>query len=217
MSEDKKKQLPSGISIRKDGRYQARYMFRGKRHTIYAKDLKEIQRKLRDVKYEMDHGIYTKPDKLTVDSWYKTWMKEYRENIVRETTIIGNKKCYKHVQQEIGYMKLQAVRPEHIQKILNKMQREGYSKGYIENTRKTMNMMFHQEWYYFCKSSGKVHSSKSEGKRRKFTPPGAYRTGAKSIFRVCCKKKAVLCGDILYRLLHWYEGGRDQRTGMAGY
>ena len=146
MSEDKKKQLPSGISIRKDGRYQARYMFRGKRHTIYAKDLKEIQRKLRDVKYEMDHGIYTKPDKLTVDSWYKTWMKEYRENIVRETTIIGNKKCYKHVQQEIGYMKLQAVRPEHIQKILNKMQREGYSKGYIENTRKTMNMMFHQAY-----------------------------------------------------------------------
>ena len=139
-----KKQLPPGISLRKDGRYQARYTFNGKRHTIYGKDLKEVQRKLRDAKYEMDHGIYAKPDRITVDSWYKTWLKEYRENIVRETTIIGNQKCYEHARCEIGHMKLQAVRPEHIQRILNKMKREGYSGGYIENTRQTMNMIFHQ-------------------------------------------------------------------------
>ena len=139
-----KKQLPPGISMRKDGRYQARYTFNGKRYTIYGTDLKEVQRKLRDAKYEMDHGVYARPDRLTVDSWYKTWLKEYRENVVRETTIIGNEKCYKHVKPEIGHMKLQAVRPEHIQRILNKMKREGYSSGYIENTRQTMNMIFHQ-------------------------------------------------------------------------
>lgn len=139
-----KKQLPSGISLRKDGRYQARYTFNGKHHTIYGKDLKEVQRKLRDAKYEMDHGIYAKPDRITVDSWYKTWLKEYRDNVVRETTIIGNEKCYKHIKPEIGHMKLQAIRPEHIQKVLNKMKREGYSGGYIENTRQTMNMIFHQ-------------------------------------------------------------------------
>ena len=139
-----KKQLPPGISLRKDGRYQARYTFNGKRYTIYGTDLKEVQRKLRDAKYEMDHGVYARPDRLTVDSWYKTWLKEYRENVVRETTIIGNEKCYKHVKPEIGHMKLQAVRPEHIQSILNNMKREGYSSGYIENTRQTMNMIFHQ-------------------------------------------------------------------------
>ena len=144
MAEDKKKQLPPGILLRKDGRYQARYTFNGKRYTIYGTDLKEVQRKLRDAKYEMDHGVYARPDRLTVDSWYKTWLKEYRENVVRETTIIGNEKCYKHVKPEIGHMKLQAVRPEHIQRILNKMKREGYSSGYIENTRQTMNMIFHQ-------------------------------------------------------------------------
>lgn len=41
-------------------------------------------------------------------------------------------------------MKLQTVRPEHIQRILNRMKNEGYSSGYIENTRQTMNMIFHQ-------------------------------------------------------------------------
>lgn len=146
MAEDKNKQLPQGITLRKDGRYQARYSFNGKRHTIYGKNLKEVQKKLRDAKYEMDHGIFAKPDKITVDSWYKTWLKEYRIDVVRETTIIGNEKCYKHIKLEIGNMKLQSVRPEHIQRVLNRMKREGYSAGYIENTRQTMNMIFTQAY-----------------------------------------------------------------------
>ena len=140
------KRLPQGISVRKDGRYQARYTLNGKRHTIYGKTQKEVEKKLRDVKYEIEHGIYAKPDKITVDAWYKTWIKEYRVDVVRETTVIGNEKCYKHIKAEIGQMKLQSVRPEHIQKILNKMKREGYSGGYIENTRQTMNMMFRQAY-----------------------------------------------------------------------
>lgn len=138
------KRLPKGISIRQDGRYQARYSLNGKRHTVYGKTQKEVERKLRDVQYEIDHGIYAKPERITVDAWYQTWIKEYREDIVRETTLIGNRKCYKHAKPEIGHMKLQAVRPEHIQRILNRMKREGYSGGYIGNTRQTMNMIFRQ-------------------------------------------------------------------------
>lgn len=139
---DDRKRLPPGITVRKDGRYEARYMLNGKRYSIYGRELKEVQKKLRDAKYEIDHGVYAKPDRTTVDSWYQVWMKEYRVNIVQRTTIINNEKCYKHVKAEIGSMRLQAVRPEHIQRIFNKMKREGYSKGYIENTRKTVNMIF---------------------------------------------------------------------------
>ncbi len=138
------KRLPKGITIRKDGRYQARYTLNGKRYTIYGKTLKEVEKKLRDAKYEIDHGIYAKPDRITVDSWYQTWVKEYRENVVRETTRISNVKAYKHVLAEIGKMKLQAVRPKHVQRVLNRMKREGYSEGYISHARMVMNMMFNQ-------------------------------------------------------------------------
>ncbi|MCC8059673.1 MAG: site-specific integrase [Clostridiales bacterium] len=144
MTNDGKKRLPPGISLRKDGRYQARYTYNGKRITIYGKDVKELQKKLRDAKYEMEHGIYAKPDRITVDSWYKVWMEEYRKNVVRDSTLISNEKSYKIAGPEIGKMKVQAVRPEHIQRILNKMKRDGYSRGYIESTRQTMNMMFRQ-------------------------------------------------------------------------
>lgn len=146
MAENREKRLPPGITLRKDGRYQARYTLNGKRYTIYGKNLKEIQKKLRDVKYEIDHGIYAKPERITVDSWYKTWVKVYRENIVRETTLIGNKKCYQHIKAEIGNMKIQSVRPEHIQGVLNKMKQQGYSRGYIKRTRMTMNMIFRQAY-----------------------------------------------------------------------
>ena len=50
------KRLPKGISIRKDGRYQARYTLNGKRYTIYGNTLKEVEKKLRDAKYEIDWG-----------------------------------------------------------------------------------------------------------------------------------------------------------------
>ena len=66
--------LPKGISVRKDGRYQARYTLDGKRYAIYGKTLKEVEKRLRDIKYEMDHGIYAKPEKITVNVWYWTWM-----------------------------------------------------------------------------------------------------------------------------------------------
>lgn len=86
------------------------------RHCVGQFDVSafQVEKKLRDVKYEIDHGIYAKPQRLTVDSWYSTWLKEYRVNIARETTIISNEKSYKHIKQEIGNMKLQAVRPEHL-------------------------------------------------------------------------------------------------------
>lgn len=141
---DSKKVLPPGISIRKDGRYQARYTFNGQRHTIYGKDLKEVQKKLRDAKYEIDHGIYAKPDRITVDGWYQTWIKEYRNNIVRETTLASYVHYYSHVKGVIGEMKLQAVRPEHIQKIINKMLGEGYSVGYVGKIKAFSNLLFRQ-------------------------------------------------------------------------
>jgi hypothetical protein len=78
ISEENNKKLPPGISRRKDGRYQVRYTYEGKRRTQYAKTLKEAEKKLRDAKYEIEHGIYTQPDKITVDDWAKVWFEEYR-------------------------------------------------------------------------------------------------------------------------------------------
>lgn len=192
--------LPKGISKRKDGRYQARYTLNGKRHTIYGNTQKEVEKKLRDIQYEIDHGIYAKPDRITVDSWYKTWLKEYRLNVVRETTIISNEKCYKHIKPEIGHMKLQAVRPEHIQKILNKMKREGYSGGYIDNTRQVMNMIFHQALMNGIILTNPVERSilpKTEDKKEN-PHRRALTEQEQAVFLECVAKRKPFYADIFY-------------------
>ena len=147
MAENKKKSLPQGISLRKDGRYQARYTFNGKRYTIYGKDLKEVQKKLRDAKYEMDHGIFAKPDKVTVDSWFKIWKEEYATNSMRENTLVHVNSMYKyHIKPEIGHMKMQDVRTEHIQMMLNKMKKQEYSSDFMKRVRNVVSQMFKQAY-----------------------------------------------------------------------
>jgi Site-specific recombinase XerD len=147
MAENRKKRLPPGITQRKDGRYQARYTFNGKRYTIYGKDLKEVQKKLRDVKYEMDHGIFAKPSKVTVDSWFEVWKEEYAANSMRENTLAHVESMYRyHIKPEIGHMKMQDVRTEHIQMLLNKMKRQEYSSDFMKRVRNVVSQMFKQAY-----------------------------------------------------------------------
>lgn len=141
------KPLPQGITLRKDGRYQARYTCEGKRYTIYGRDLKEVQKKLRNAKYEMDHGIFAKPDKITVASWFKVWMEEYQANTIRENTMVMYYSIYEHhIKAEIGKMKLQDVRTEHIQMVFNKMQKGKYAPSFIKRTRNILSLMFKQAY-----------------------------------------------------------------------
>ena len=63
------KELGKGISQRKDGIYQGRFMNRfGKRQTIYATTLKEIRQKLRDEEYEDEKCVNVVRD-MTLDEW----------------------------------------------------------------------------------------------------------------------------------------------------
>lgn len=193
------KRLPKGISQRKDGRYQARYSINGKRYTVYGKTKKEVEKKLRDAMYEIEHGIYAKPEKITVDSWYKTWVKVYRENVVRETTLAGNRKCYKHVEQEIGSMRLQAVRPEHIQKVLNRMKQEGYSRGYINHTRVTMDMLFRQAYMNGIITSNPVSKSvMPKVEERKNPRRRALTEQEQKVFLECVEKRKPFYAGIFY-------------------
>ena len=65
------KELGKGISQRKDGIYQGRFMNRfGKRQTIYATTLKEIRQKLRDEEYEDEKCVNVVRKDMTLDEWY---------------------------------------------------------------------------------------------------------------------------------------------------
>ena len=69
------KELGKGISQRKDGLYQARFVNRfGKRETIYAKTLNEIRHQLRTEQYEDEKMLNVISKEMTLDEWYEIWM-----------------------------------------------------------------------------------------------------------------------------------------------
>ena len=75
------KELGKGISQRKDGLYQARFVNRfGKRETIYAKTLNEIRHQLRTEQYEDEKMLNVISKEMTLDEWYEIWMNTCKKN-----------------------------------------------------------------------------------------------------------------------------------------
>lgn len=139
--------LPKGIRQRKDGRYEARFTYKGESYTIYNKDLKAIKKELQNLKYEVEHGIYSKESKVSVDSWYKTWMEEYKKNNVKYGTYENYERIYElYIKKRLGKKALADIRPEHIQSIYNKLQNDGYSHKTISLTAVVLGGMFKQAY-----------------------------------------------------------------------
>ena len=88
------KNLPKGITKRADGRYQATYYYMGVRHYLYDMDLEKITKRLRDIQYEMEHGIYCKPEKIRLNDWFEVWIKEYKELMVKKGTLENYRRNY---------------------------------------------------------------------------------------------------------------------------
>ena len=99
----KGKELGRGITQRKDGTYQARFINRfGKRQTIYGKTVTEITKRLRDEQYENEKQINVVNDKMTVDEWFEIWIttcKAHCRNTTKRTYTIQ----YNRLREKLGW------------------------------------------------------------------------------------------------------------------
>jgi integrase len=139
------KKLPPGITIRPDGRYMGRFRFDGERYTVYDLELKEVKRKLADLKYEVEHGLFAKQENITVSGWFDIWIKEYKEPTVKRGTVgVYRDNFNSYLKNSIGKKKLKDIRPEHIQKIYNDLNKKGYSRNTIELVSVVLSGMYKQ-------------------------------------------------------------------------
>jgi integrase len=139
------KKLPPGITIRPDGRYMGRFRFDGERYTVYDLELKEVKRKLADLKYEVEHGLFAKQENITVSGWFDIWIKEYKEPTVKRGTVgVYRDNFNSYLKDTIGKKKLKDIRPEHIQKIYNDLNKKGYSRNTIELVSVVLSGMYKQ-------------------------------------------------------------------------
>lgn len=115
------KELGKGISQRKDGLYQGRFVNRfGKKQTLYAKTLKDIRQKLRNAQYEDEKALNVVTKEITLDEWYKVWMATCKKNC-RESTKATYAGQYKRVQKALGWRKLTSLNLIIIQQAINEL------------------------------------------------------------------------------------------------
>lgn len=138
----KGKEIGTGLSQRKDGKYSARFSARdGSRQEKYFNTLPEARNWLADAKYEDKHGIRVSSPEMTVDAWFQYWI----ENIVcnrAPNTIRNYRERYKrNVQPILGKMRMMDVRPMHCSAVLNRMDTE-YAGSTIRQTYIAMGTMF---------------------------------------------------------------------------
>lgn len=126
MAKDSKgKELPKGITQRPDGRYMGRFQYDGNKYCLYDAELEKLMERIEDMRYELRHGIYQKEQKITVSSWFNTWIEEYKKPSVKVGTVKKYQQAFKnYIEPEIGKKKMKDMRPEHIQRLYNKLSKK---------------------------------------------------------------------------------------------
>lgn len=126
------KKLPKGITLRKDGRYMARVQYCGERYTLYGNNLKELKEKIKNVEYEVKHGTFCKSKDITVKSWFETWIDQYKAGVCKASTIQTYRQTFKdYIDPVLGKRRVTDIQPQMMQKIINDMHKNGFSKSRI--------------------------------------------------------------------------------------
>lgn len=134
------KKLPSGIRQRENGRYEGRIKYEYKSYSVYADTITDTKKKMRELKYKLEHGIFIEKSKITLDEWYNTWMEQYKKNQVKIGTYKNYEKYFKGVIKEpLGNKHIAEIRGEHIQKLYNDLVKKGYALASIKIVSAVLN------------------------------------------------------------------------------
>lgn len=138
----KGKELGTGISQRKDGRYTARYTNNlGERVQKYFDKLQDCRNWIADTQFNDEHGSILNGENMTVDSWFEYWI-NLKKDTIRINTLKNYQNRYKfNIKPYIGRMLLSEVKPLHCQNVLNQMANK-YTNSSILQTRVTMHTLF---------------------------------------------------------------------------
>ena len=114
------KTLPTGITLRKDGRYMWRFKYNGRQYTGYAKKVTDAKKAMRDKRYEVEHGISCTGENTLFDAWFTEWFDTYKKPGLKESTATAYLRSYnRNIKPVFGSMKLKNIRGDQLQKFLN--------------------------------------------------------------------------------------------------
>lgn len=135
----KGKELGKGLSQRKNGIYQARYVDRhGRRVTLYDRNMYRLKEDLKaaeeGIKEEKQQFKNSNKKGMTLDKWFETWMDVYKYGKLRESTRLHYIQIYqKHIAPVLGRKQIADISHGQIQKLINNLDKDGV--GYSTKSR----------------------------------------------------------------------------------
>ena len=82
------RKLPKGIRQRSNS-FEGRFTYRYKEYVVHGDTITETQKKMTELKYRLEHGMFVEKEKTTLTEWHKTWMEEYKKNRVKVGTYVN--------------------------------------------------------------------------------------------------------------------------------
>lgn len=114
------------IRKRKDGTYEGRYTGSdGKQHSVYAKTPKACGEALRAATHSVDNGSWLEPSTLSVAQWLNTWLADYQGHTTTRTVQVYRGLVDRYITPVIGVVRLTALSPIHVRKVVSEMQKKG--------------------------------------------------------------------------------------------
>lgn len=141
------KKLPQGIRQRSNGKYEGRIKYEYKSYSVYADTITETKKKMAELKYKLEHGVFVEKAKVSLSDWFEVWMKEYKKNRVKEGTYVNYQHYYNStIKDRFGSKRISDIRGEHIQKLYNDLLKEGYALSSIKIVSAVLNGCFEQAY-----------------------------------------------------------------------
>lgn len=130
------KKLPAGITQREDGRYMGRFTFAGERYTLYDGNSKKLKKAMEDMRYELEHGLRGKINNIVLDKWFDVWISEYKQNTVKETSLVLYKDYYTwYIKPVLGKKKVKDIKNVNVRRLINQMAERGFAVNTIDKVR----------------------------------------------------------------------------------
>lgn len=137
MKDDTRKKLPTGITLRKDGRYMWRFKYNGVTYSGYARKLPDAKTAMRNKQYEVENGLYSKEKNTSFDAWFVEWLDVYAAAVCKDSTLKMYRNTYqRYIKPVFGNKRMKNIRADMIQRFINTA-----AATYSKTTASTINFL----------------------------------------------------------------------------
>lgn len=130
----KGKNIGTGYSQRKDGRYEARAIVNGIKIDIYDMNLSKLKKTFEAEKLKVLTGSCTVQTKTTLKEWYKDWFERSKSPTLKSeiSRKVYDRKIRNTYMTILGDKNLQDIRQIDIQETTNELSEKGYTERTIK-------------------------------------------------------------------------------------